>query len=329
VYCNEFANCHAAADSAFALAKQMVELKVNDLKETFVLHRRVECRIANWPLTTSSKNSCDGLTVDASHLEVTFPAKPEPVACTNSVSPMPGETQWKAVEYDSKSWKALVKPMQPCTTTTTTLGVGDIKIGDVPALAKKSTCDSNGGRWILFGSMTSTGENFKAQDRTNSPTNSGISKGDSVQIGTFTKGAPTDDVYSLDVQQLAASNTGSTFDLMIEYGNDDVYSRCISGFAMTGNKFLNNDRTEVGIVVGEHGLWGSENGPVDGYYATFCAYRGSCGGQGKDFWAFSTNGVYPSGASRVPCGFHFGGWKQCPAGDNVHRMRYYIRFQEA
>jgi len=33
---------------------------------------------------------------------------------------MPGDDQWKAVEYDSKSWKALVKPMQSCTTTTTT-----------------------------------------------------------------------------------------------------------------------------------------------------------------------------------------------------------------
>jgi len=207
--------------------------------------------------------------------------------------------------------------------------VGDIKIGDVPAFAKTSTCDGNGGRWILFGSITSTGGDFNAQDVTNSPTSSGVSKGDSVQIGTFTKGAPVDDVYSLDVQQLAASNIGSTFDLMIEYGNDTVYSHCISGFPMTGDKFINNDRTSAGVVVGEHGMWGSEKGPVDGYYATFCAYNGGCGSSGRDFWAFSTHGVYPNGASSVPCGFYYTEhWKQCPAGDNIQRMRYYIRFQD-
>lgn len=148
-----------------------------------------------------------------------------------------------------------------------------------------------------------------------------------MQVGTFTAGTPTSERYSLDVQQLPI--VGATFDLMIEYGEADVYSFCRSGFSLSSNgqKYINNERAAAGA---SHGMWGDEAEPIGGYYATFCAYNGGCGSSGRDFWAFSTSGVYPAGASKVPCGFYYSNsWKDCPSGDNAHRMRYYIRLPES
>ena len=86
----------------------------------FTQHTRLECKIAAWPLTTSSNNACDSTTVDTSHLGVTYPTKPVPLACTHPVVPLPGDNDWVAAEYSSQSWAALVEPVKPCTTTTTT-----------------------------------------------------------------------------------------------------------------------------------------------------------------------------------------------------------------
>merc|ERR1740122_25287 len=94
-----------------------------------------------------------------------------------------------------------------------------------------------------------------------------------------------------------------------------------------GKQFINNKHINDGVIVGENGMWGTA--AVDGYYATFCAYAGGCGGSGRDFWGFSSHGVYPNAAASVPCGFYYpSSWDNCPSGDNVKRMRYYVRFPE-
>jgi len=200
-------------------------------------------------------------------------------------------------------------------------------INDLAVNEKTSTCDAKGGRWLLFGSMT-IADGFTAADVIEGGGTSGVYNGNSVQVGTFNKGSPGKDMYSLDVQRLASANQGNEFDLMIEYGSaSNYYSHCISGFQMVDGKFINNKKVNDGVIIGENGMWGTDR--VDGYYATFCAYGGGCGIGGEDFWGFSTNGVYPNSDSSVPCGFYFPDkWKDCVEGDNEHRMRYYIRLQE-
>jgi len=135
-YCKEFEACHAAANSAHASAKQKVEQQEQDLREMFIQHTRLECKIAAWPLTTSSKSGCDGMTVATSHLGVTHPAKPVPPTCTYPVAPVPGVNDWFAAEYSSKSWVTLVEPVKPCTTTTT---VG-VMMTDTIQTSNSATC---------------------------------------------------------------------------------------------------------------------------------------------------------------------------------------------
>jgi len=184
--------------------------------------------------------------------------------------------------------------------------------------------------WILFGDLTDTGSTFSAADESGSPTRSGKVRGSSVQVGTFSAGSIGSPGYSLDIQELTglSGSDAAKFDLMIQYGGDSVYQFSLNGFAKTKGKFINNDYTASGVVIGEHGMYGDRT-PIDSYYATYCAYNGGCGGSGRDFWQFSTHGVYPSGASKIPCGFYYpANWKNCPSGDNTKRMRYYIRFHE-
>jgi hypothetical protein len=114
-YCKEFEACHAAANSAHASAKQKVEQQEQDLREMYIQHRRLECKIAAWPLTTSSKSACESQTFDTSQLDVTYPTKPTQVPCNHPVFPVPGEKDWAATEYSAKSWKALVQPVRSCT----------------------------------------------------------------------------------------------------------------------------------------------------------------------------------------------------------------------
>jgi len=119
-YCKEFEACHAAANSAHASAKQKVEQQEQDLREMYIQHRRLECKIAAWPLTTSSKSACESQSFDTSQLDVTYPTKPTQVPCNHPVFPVPGDSDWTAAEYSAKSWKRFVEPVKSCTTTTTT-----------------------------------------------------------------------------------------------------------------------------------------------------------------------------------------------------------------
>lgn len=187
--------------------------------------------------------------------------------------------------------------------------------------------DGNPSPWVLFGDITSQINNFGAHEFANSATHSGLQRGDSVQVGTFSSGSIGTPGYSLDLGQFAHLTTGN-FDLMIQYGDRQVFSHAEMGYRKTDGSFINNGHTTEGVVVGEHGLWGSRDDYPNGYYATFCAYNGGCGGGGNDFWAFSTHGLYPNSASSVVCGMYYGGWQNCESGDNGNRMRYYIRSTE-
>jgi len=192
------------------------------------------------------------------------------------------------------------------------------------------TVNSNDGSanpWVLFGDISSQINNFGAHEFANSPTRSGLQRGDSVQVGTFSSGSIGTPGYSLDLGQFAHLTTGN-FDLMIQYGDSQLFSHAELGFRKTDGSFINNGHTTEGVVVGEHGLWGSRDDHPNGYYATFCAYNGGCGGGGNDFWTFSSHGIYPNSAASVVCGMYYGGWQNCESGDNGNRMRYYIRSAE-
>jgi len=183
--------------------------------------------------------------------------------------------------------------------------------------------------WILFGDINHTASNFDAKSVEASPTSSGVSRGNSAQIGSFSAGTPGGPGYSLDVGQLLSlsGDESSTFDLMIQFGETSIYSHMFRKFQKTRGHFINNDNINRSNGIGEHGLWGSSASPRGGYYAAFCAVNGKCARGGHDFWTFSTNGRYPVKAVNVICGFSLSSsWKECSSGDNAKRMRYYIRF---
>jgi len=211
---------------------------------------------------------------------------------------------------------------QPCTEGTATInGV---------SVCTVASNDGNSNPWVLFGDIDHQISNFVSSQVTSSPTSSGQHIGDSVQVGTFTTGTIGTSGYSLDIGQFCSGGSCSgNFDLMIQYGNSDVFSHSENGYGTTNGGFINNGHTAQGVVIGEHGMWGSNSDSPSGYYATFCAYNGGCRVAGNDFWAFSTHGVYPNSANSVVCGMYYGvyaaPWKNCPGGDNIHRMRYFIR----
>lgn len=211
---------------------------------------------------------------------------------------------------------------QPCTEGTAT-------IAGIPVCTVASN-DGNSHPWVMFGDIDHQTSNFVASQVTGSPTTSGLHNGDSAQVGTFSTGALGSPGYSLDIGQFCSGGScTANFDLMIQYGDSDVFSFSLDGYSTTNGGFINNGHTAEGVVIGEHGLWGSKHDHPNGYYATFCAYNGGCGIYGHDFWAFSSHGVYPNHANSVVCGMYYGQsstpWKNCPSGDNGHRMRYYIR----
>jgi len=211
---------------------------------------------------------------------------------------------------------------QPCTEGTAT-------INGIPVCTVASD-DGNASPWVMFGDISHQVTDFVASQVTSSATSSGLHNGNSVQVGTFSTGSIGSSGYSLDIGQFCTGGTcNSNFDLMIQYGDSDVFSHSETGYGTTDGGFINNGHTAQGVVVGEHGMWGSNTDSPNGYYATFCAYNGGCRGNGNDFWTFSTHGVYPNAANSVVCGMYYGGsggpWKECQSGDNGHRMRYYIR----
>jgi hypothetical protein len=211
---------------------------------------------------------------------------------------------------------------QPCTETTAT-------INGVPVCTIASN-DGNSDPWVLFGDINDQISNFVASHFTNSATTSGLHRGDSVQVGTFSAGDIGQAGYSLDIGQFCSGGScNDNFDLMIQFGTADVFSHSENGYRTTNGGFINNDHTAQGVVIGEHGMFGSQADHPNGYYATYCAYNGGCTANGNDFWSFSTHGEYPNGPSSIVCGMYFADavspWKECPSGDNGHRMRYYIR----
>jgi hypothetical protein len=213
---------------------------------------------------------------------------------------------------------------QPCTSETAS-------INGVPVCTMASDAsDGNANPWVLFGDVTDQITNFVESQVTGSPTKSGVWNKDSVQVGTFSTGAVGSPGYSLDIGQFCTGRSCSApFDLLIQYGDVSVDSHSESGYSTTDGGFINNGpMLGRGSTTGEHGVWGSYTDNPNGYYATFCAYSGSCNINGNDFWQFSKNGVYPSSADKVPCGFYSynaPSWKNCAQGDNSRRMRYYIR----
>jgi len=344
--CSTLATCHTRAVAAYDSKVKLVGVEEKEIQALMASAKKIVCFLSVIRnsfadnITMKDYNVCKNLNVrtDTTYLNSTVEdmaidtgvVAPQ-VPCQNVIS-WPGDGQWANNEYSqyNQDWLRETAVCGHKTTTTTTADPTQLTsttIHSIPISYVMSTCDNKGGKWILFGDIDSTSSNFVGSDFTASATTSGLRKGDSVQVGTFNKGTAGSTSFSFDLGQLASSVDGSTFDLMIQYGNHDVYETCISGFSMTNGQFINNGRTAAGVTIGEHGMWGSTADKIDGYYATFCSYNGGCGSTGMDFWAFSSHGVYPNAAGSVPCGFYYRSeWKNCPSGDNGKRMRYYVRY---
>lgn len=255
--------------------------------------------------------AADGLTRDPALLGTTIYSRNGLTCTMTSFDSFPHDEPEPNPEYG-----------QPCTETTAT-------INGVPVCTIASN-DGNSDPWVLFGDINDQISNFVASHFTNSATTSGLHRGDSVQVGTFSAGDIGQAGYSLDIGQFCSGGScNDNFDLMIQFGTADVFSHSENGYRTTNGGFINNDHTAQGAVIGEHGMFGSQADHPNGYYATYCAYNGGCTANGNDFWSFSTHGEYPNGPSSIVCGMYFADavspWKECPSGDNGHRMRYYIR----
>jgi len=114
-YCIEVENCYNAAASLWDPAKAMVEQHESNLKELFIQHSRVKCKIDHWPLSDAQKASCASSNPDTTSLDILYPTKPALAPCVHPVAPVPGDSTWSEQEY-STSWKALVQPVTPCKT---------------------------------------------------------------------------------------------------------------------------------------------------------------------------------------------------------------------
>ena len=142
-------------------------------------------------------------------------------------------------------------------------------------------------------------------------------------IGNNSAGSIGSVGYSLDINTLHVI-AESTFDLLIKYGDVDTYDIFLLGYQKPTSLFFT---LPTGSTTGQHGLLGGE--AINGYYATFCAFEGRCASNGHDFFNFSTSAQYPSS---VPCGFYsydsgsYAAWDDCPDGDNIQQMRYFIRY---
>ena len=118
-----------------------------------------------------------------------------------------------------------------------------------------------------------------------------------------------------------APDLDETFDVLIKYGDEETYDVFRNGYERVGTTIF--QETAPAGISSTHGMLGSN--AVDGYYVSYCAGVGGCGSYGNDFANFSTNANFPGGSS-VPCGYHYSAtWKSCPAGDDVPRMRLFIR----
>lgn len=168
--------------------------------------------------------------------------------------------------------------------------------------------DTAGGGWTQFAYIDDASNNFSK----------------SVNLGTFDmRECNNKQVCSINIDNLYKSSKES-FDLMIKYGKRNEFTKVLKGFYKNKGNYFTKP-TFRAHQIGEHGMIGDHS--VQGYYATYCAKAGSCNGNGMDYMNFSTNGVYPSSANDVPCGFYgYGnGWKDCDKSDNLHVMKYFIR----
>ena len=118
----------------------------------------------------------------------------------------------------------------------------------------------------------------------------------------------------------------TSFDLMIEYGDEDTYREVVTRFTKNGSSFFS---APTGVSTGKHGIFGTES--TNGVYGTFCASVDKCLEYGHDYFNFSTTGDLPKFSS-VTCGYYgtqdgiYAYWKDCPKGDNVQKMTYWIRY---
>ena len=191
------------------------------------------------------------------------------------------------------------------------VGNGNYWISNASGESVEVYCDMTieDGGWMMFGVLDSGSENIL----------------DSQPIGSLSQGSIGNVGYSLDLDSLHNS-VDSSFDVMIQFGDLDVYSETLLGLTKNGSSFFTMP-TEVGD--GMHGLLG--NSSVDGIFATYCSGFGECLNYGHDFFNFSTSGELPE-SEFVTCGFtagvegRFAYWKNCPSGDNIQLMRSWIRY---
>jgi hypothetical protein len=113
---------------------------------------------------------------------------------------------------------------------------------------------TDGGGWMLGAVIDSGSNNF----------------GGSSPILQHNSGILGEVGYSVDLDTFDNSSDGF-FDVMIQYGDEDVYSDFHERFTKNGASFFTEP---TGVEEGEHGLVGT--GSEYGIFNTYCANAGTC-----------------------------------------------------
>ena len=113
----------------------------------------------------------------------------------------------------------------------------------------------------------------------------------------------------------------TNFDVMIEYGETEMFTDVRVGFAKNG---ASENPTESGE--GTYGLLGT--GSVDGVFATYWFFWRMFG-RSRDYLVFShldcCRPIKKLCVVTMLCKME-SYWKDCPEGDNVPKMTYWIRY---